>query len=67
MSRLKENIKIDLREIRCEDVDWIQLAQDRVQFLVLNEHGHEISGSVKAENVFVHLSIYQVLKRETQN
>jgi hypothetical protein len=27
----EDDIKIDLRYIRCEDVDWINLAQDRVQ------------------------------------
>jgi hypothetical protein len=25
------NIKVDLREIRCDGVDWIHLAQDRDQ------------------------------------
>jgi hypothetical protein len=25
------NIKIDLKEIVCKDVDWIHLAQNRVQ------------------------------------
>jgi hypothetical protein len=27
----EDNIKMDLKEIVCEDVDWIQLAQYRVQ------------------------------------
>jgi hypothetical protein len=27
-----ENIGMDLREIGCEDVDWIHLAQDRDQW-----------------------------------
>jgi hypothetical protein len=26
----QDDIKINLREIRCEDVDWIQLANDRI-------------------------------------
>jgi hypothetical protein len=30
-SRWKDNIKMDLREIGREDVDWIHLAQDRDQ------------------------------------
>jgi hypothetical protein len=30
-SRWKNNIKTDIKEIRCEGVDWIQLAQDMVQ------------------------------------
>jgi hypothetical protein len=29
-------IEMYLKEIRCEDVDWIHLAQDRVQFAVLD-------------------------------
>jgi hypothetical protein len=27
-----DNIRMDLREIRCEHVDWIHLAQDRDQW-----------------------------------
>jgi hypothetical protein len=27
--RWKDNIKIDLQEVGCEDMDWIELAQDR--------------------------------------
>jgi hypothetical protein len=29
------NIKMDLKRIMCEDVDWIRLAQDRVQWWTL--------------------------------
>jgi len=25
----KDNIKIDIREVRCGDMNWIELAQDR--------------------------------------
>jgi len=28
-SRWEDNIKIDLQEVGCEGVDWIELAQDR--------------------------------------
>jgi hypothetical protein len=31
----EENIKIDLREIECGGMDWINLAQDRDQWRVL--------------------------------
>jgi hypothetical protein len=27
--RWEDNIKMDLQEVGCEDVDWIELAQDR--------------------------------------
>jgi hypothetical protein len=29
--RLEDNIKTDLKEAGCDDVDWIHLAQNRVQ------------------------------------
>ena len=31
-SRLEDNIKKDLREVSCDAGDWIDLAQDRVQW-----------------------------------
>jgi hypothetical protein len=30
-----ENIKMDLRETGCEDVSWMELAEDRVQWRAL--------------------------------
>lgn len=30
--RRKDNIKMDLKEIRCGGVDWIQLTQDHAQW-----------------------------------
>jgi hypothetical protein len=30
-----DNVKIDLREIGCDGMDWIDLAQDRVQWRAL--------------------------------
>jgi hypothetical protein len=30
--RWRYNIKMNLREVQCEDVDWIQVAQDMVQY-----------------------------------
>jgi hypothetical protein len=29
---MKEYIKMDLQEVGCENVDWINLAQERVQW-----------------------------------
>jgi hypothetical protein len=34
-SRWEDNIKMDVREIRCGDIDWIDLAQDRDQWNAL--------------------------------
>jgi hypothetical protein len=31
---LNDTIKVDIREIGCEDVDWIRLAEDRDQWWV---------------------------------
>ena len=28
-NRWEDNIRMDLQEVRCESVDWIELAQDR--------------------------------------
>jgi hypothetical protein len=31
----EDNIKMDLREVGCEGMDWIDLAQDRDRWLTL--------------------------------
>jgi hypothetical protein len=49
--RWVDNIKIDLREIVWDGVDWIDLAQDRDQLRALCEHGDEPSGSIKCWEV----------------
>jgi len=33
--RWEDNIKMDLQEVTCGDMDWIDLAQDRNRWLVL--------------------------------
>jgi hypothetical protein len=47
--RWEYNIKMDLREIRIDEANWIQLAQDRVQWGGLCEHGNEPSGSIRKQ------------------
>jgi hypothetical protein len=45
--RWEDNIRMDLREIRWEGVDWMHLAQDRGQWRAFMKKGNESSGSVK--------------------
>jgi len=47
--RWEDNIKMDLQEVRCGDVDWIELAQDRDSWrdlltAVMNLHIPQYSG-----------------------
>jgi hypothetical protein len=41
------NIQMDLQEVACECMDWIELAQDRDRWRGLCECGNELSGSIK--------------------
>jgi hypothetical protein len=43
--RWKDNIKRDLQEVGCGDMDWIDVAQDRVAGTC--ECGNELSGAIK--------------------
>jgi hypothetical protein len=46
-----ENIKMDLREIGWDGMDWIDLAQDWDQLEGSCEHGNEHAGSIKCQEV----------------
>jgi hypothetical protein len=35
MRRLEDNMKMDLHEVGCEGIDWIELAQDRDRWRAL--------------------------------
>jgi hypothetical protein len=37
MHRKKDSVKLYLREIGCENVDWIHLAEDTVMKLLVSE------------------------------
>jgi hypothetical protein len=45
--RWENNVKVDLQELGCEFMDWIELAQDRGQVAGTCECGNEPSGSIK--------------------
>jgi len=42
----EHNIKLNLTEVKCKDVDWIHLAQDSAQC----KHSNESSGFIKGKN-----------------
>jgi hypothetical protein len=45
--RWEVNIKVELREMGCGSMDWIDLAQDRDRWRACCECGNEPSGSIK--------------------
>jgi hypothetical protein len=47
--RWEDNIKMDLQEVGCEGMDWIDLAQDRDRWGTCG-YGNELWGSIKAGN-----------------
>jgi hypothetical protein len=49
----EENIKMDLRETGCEDVDWIHLAQNRDQWRVVVN-----MGTIRGREILDQLSNY---------
>jgi len=50
-SRCEDNIKLDLQEVGCEGMNWIDLAQDRDRYIC----GNEPSGSIKCGEFLDHL------------
>ena len=45
--RWKDNIKMDLQEVGCLSMEWIELAQDRDSWRALVSMVMELSGSIK--------------------
>jgi len=45
--RWEDNIKMDIQEVGCGGMDWIDLAQDRDRVAGTCECGNEFSGSIK--------------------
>jgi hypothetical protein len=56
-----DNIKIDLREIEWDGMDWIDLAQGPVKGSF--EHGNEPSGSLKCWEVLEWMHNWQLLRK----
>jgi len=54
--RWEDNVKIDLREIRCENTNWIHLDNDAVQRWLILKTALERSDSIKAGEFPYHLS-----------
>jgi hypothetical protein len=61
--RWVNNIKMYLREIGWDDIDWIDLAQDRDQWKVSCEHGDETLGFLKCWEVPEWLDNFQLLRK----
>jgi hypothetical protein len=57
----EDNIKMDYREIGIDGANWIQLAQDMVQWRAC-EHGNESPGSIRKRDIFDKLSDSQLFK-----
>jgi hypothetical protein len=49
--RWLDNVKMDLRDIGWDDMDWIDLTQDNGPLEGSCEHGNERSGSIKCWQV----------------
>jgi hypothetical protein len=60
--RCVDNIKIDVREIGWDGMDWIDLAEDRDQWRAC-EHSNEPLGSIKCWEVLEWLHNRQLLKK----
>jgi hypothetical protein len=45
--RWEDKVKMYIKDLEWEGVDWIHLAQDRGHWRALCEHGNEPSGSIK--------------------
>jgi len=56
MCRWEDSTKMNLKEIGCEDVDWIQMVQDGSTLVGSYKHGNELSDPVKGREFLNQLS-----------
>jgi hypothetical protein len=60
--RWEDNIKLDLREIEIDGVNWIQLAQDRVQWQAFVNMVMNLRVPQRKQNIFYKLRDNQFFK-----
>jgi hypothetical protein len=59
--RREDNIKVDLREIGIDGANWIQLAQDRVQWRAFVNTVVNLRVPYRKQDFFDKLSEYQII------
>jgi hypothetical protein len=42
MGRWEDNIKIDLNEIACKDIDWINLIEGKILMISCSDHSNDL-------------------------
>jgi hypothetical protein len=63
--RWVDNIKMNLREIGWDGMDWIDVAQDRDQWRALGEHCSEPSGFIKCWEILQWLHNWRLFKKSS--
>jgi hypothetical protein len=63
--RCEDNIKMNLREIGHEGVNWIQLAQNRDQLRTICDHSNEPSGSIEGGEFLDKMNGCLLLKKDS--
>ena len=62
--RWEDNNKLDLQEVRCGDMDWIDLAQGRDRWRAVVNALIELSGFIKCGEFLDQLRTLQLLKKD---